>query len=151
MQAVLPLLLERAEGERDRQGVSLRQAAQALQQAQATLGQLERFREDYLRRSPVAAGQALDAQRLMDWQRFVSRLDQALAMQRQELALRTHQEAQARQRLVQAQQRLMSLQALGRRWSQQQQARLDRCLQAEADAFAARAVRADLFGFGDAR
>ena len=151
MQAVLPLLLERAEGERDGEGVSLRQAAQALQQALATLGQLERFREDYLRRSPVAAGQALDAQRLVDWQRFVSRLDQAIALQRQEITIRTHQEAQARQRLVQAQQRLMSLQALGQRWARQQQARMDRRLQAEADAFAARATRADLFGFGEAR
>jgi flagellar protein FliJ len=146
MRAVLPTLIERAQADCSRHATAVQQCSQALQQAQATLAQLDRFRDDYLGRSPVLCGQAVGGQRLADWQRFVSRLDDAIGLQRQELEIRQHQQAQALALLGQAHRRLMSFEALARRAAQQQQLRQDRRAQAETDEFASRARCAELFG-----
>jgi flagellar protein FliJ len=146
MQAVLPVLIERALSERDRTAMTSRQCAQALEQAHATLGQLERFREDYLRRSPVLAGQSIQAERLAEWQLFVSRLDHAIALQRQEIQIREHQQAHAQAQLGHAQRRLLSFEALAGRAARQHQLRQDRYAQKESDEFAARARRVEWLG-----
>jgi flagellar protein FliJ len=146
MQAVLPILIDRAQAERDRTAVASRQCAQALAQAHATLGQLERFREDYLRRSPVLAGHSFQAERLGEWQLFVSRLDHAIGLQRHEIQIREHQQAHAQAQLGHAQRRLLSFDTLARAAARQHQLRQDRYAQKESDEFAARAGRAQWLG-----
>lgn len=142
MQASLPLLIDRARTSRDEQSLRARRATQALHQAQATLQQLEGFRADYLRRSPATSGQAIHTDGLQDWQRFVSRLDEAVALQRQEIEIRRHQDAEGQRLLLDAQRRLMAFEALAARQRAERERKAQRQAQHEADEFAARATRA---------
>ncbi len=141
MKAVLPLLIERAREARDQLAVQSRQAAQAAQQAHATREQLERFRADYLGRAPGRAGQPATADQLQDFQRFVTRLDQAISLQAQEIAIREQQAAQAQLRLADGQRRLTAFQALDTRQQAALAQRQYRAAQRESDEFAARATR----------
>lgn len=140
MKAVLPLLIERARQARDQLAVQSRQAAQRVQQAAATREQLESFRQDYLRRAPGRAGQPTTADGLQDWQRFVTRLDQAIALQVQDLAIRQQQAEHAQVRLAEGQRRLTAFQALDTRQHAAQSQREQRAAQRDSDEFAARAT-----------
>ncbi|HZY19159.1 MAG TPA: flagellar export protein FliJ [Ramlibacter sp.] len=140
MQHVLPLLIEQAQAARDQQSVRLKQAQQAVQQAQATLQRLLEFRAECLSRSPAATLGRGDGGQLADYQRFVSRLDEAIAMQRREAQAREGVVGQQQQLLVQCQQRMLAFETLSRRQAQQRDRREQRRGQREADEFAARAV-----------
>ena len=137
---VLPHLIEQATQDRDREAARLQQAQRAVQQASATLERLRVFRLECLARSPAASHGRGDGATLADYQRFVSRLDEAIAMQGQEVAQRDQLAAQQQQRLVAAQQRLLAFDALQRRQLQQRHLRDQRREQRAADEFAARAL-----------
>ena len=139
MDQVLPLLIDSAEAARDRRAGALRQAQQAVQQAQDTLLRLRQFRADCLARSAGGSLGRADAQSLGDYQRFVGRLDQAIVMQQQEMMLRESRVAAAQQQLMQCQQKLLALQTLVQRRARQREAAATRREQREADEFAARA------------
>ena len=115
MNKLLPLLINRAEIARDRQAALAREAANAALQTQATLVRLEDFRGESLDRSPASLGSHADAQALGDYQRFVSRLDDAIAMQRQECQRREERSAAGQQRLIEEQRKLMAFETLLRR------------------------------------
>jgi flagellar FliJ protein len=141
---VLPQLIEQATQGRDREAARLQQAQRTVQQARSTLERLQAFRLECLARSPAASHGRGDGATLADYQRFVSRLDEAIVMQGHELAQREQQAAQQQQRLVAAQQRLLAFDTLKRRQLQQRHAREQRREQRAADEFAARAfVRAE--------
>jgi flagellar FliJ protein len=140
MQHVLPLLTAQATEARDREAARLTQLRQSHAQAQATLQRLEAFRLECLARSPSAMGGRGDCDSLAGYQKFVARLDEAIAMQRQETTLRWQQAEAQQLRLVTAQQRLLAYQALAARnatRAAQKEAKRD---QRMADEFAARAT-----------
>ena len=141
MDQVLPLLIESAEAARDRQAGALRQAQQAVQQAQDTLARLRQFRADCLARSAGGSLGRADAQSLGDYQRFVARLDQAIVMQQHEAQLRESRVVAAQQQLMQCQQKLLAFQTLTQRRARQREAVATRREQREADEFAARAFQ----------
>ncbi len=141
MKQALPLLIERAREARDQLSAAARAATLSLQQAQATLDQLTAFRADYLHRSPTATVGGFSADRLHDWQRFMTRLDEALAMQGEDCERRRQVEAQRLQQLAEGQRRLMAFEALAARQAAERDRRQVRQAQRESDEFAARAIR----------
>jgi flagellar FliJ protein len=139
MQQVLPLLIEQARAARDQQAARLRQAQGGVQQARATLERLQAFRLECLACSPAATLGRADGAGLADSQRFVTRLDDAIASQQDEVARHQSAAAQQQQVLQQAQQRLLAFDTLSRRYAQQRATRELRRDQRQADEFAARA------------
>lgn len=136
----LPLsLLQGARDARDACALEVRQAAQALAQADATLGQLRDFQGHLLGRCPTRSLAPLSASALPDWQAFYAGLHRALAQQSGEAQGRGAQHAQAQARLAKAQTRLMALEALEARHSAVQALQVQRRAQRECDEFAARA------------
>ena len=141
MKEALPLLIERAREARDRLAAAARAAALDVQQADATLQHLATFRADYLRRSPTASVGGFSADRLHDWQRFMTRLDEALDLQRAECERRAQALAMRQQQLADGQRRLMAFEALAARQAAERQRRQARQAQRDSDEFAARATR----------
>jgi flagellar FliJ protein len=140
MQKVLPMLIDQARTVRDQQAARLQQAQGALQQAQGTLERLHAFRIECLARSPAAVLGRSDGAGLADYQRFVTRLDEAIAAQRQQAELRQAAMLKQQQVLQQAQQRLLAFDTLDRRYATQRAARELRHEQRQSDEFAARAT-----------
>ena len=138
---VMPLLIEQARKRRDEQSARVQAASQGVQQALGTLRQLQDFRADYLRRSPASAGQAMHVDRLQDFQRFLARLEQAIAQQRQEIERRQQVQAQAQHFLAEDQRRLMAFETLAARQAGERERLARRREQRETDEFAARAPR----------
>jgi flagellar protein FliJ len=141
MDHVLPVLIRNAVAARDRQQALSRVAAAAQRQAGVTLERLQQFRGDCLARSPAASQRAVDAQALIDYQHFVARLDDAIAMQGQECSRGAQRSEFARQQLLESQRRLMSFESLVKRRAQTQAAAQGRRDQRDTDEFAARAAR----------
>jgi flagellar protein FliJ len=149
MKHALPTLIETARTARDRQTTILAQAQLAASQAENTLERLGQFRSDYLGRAPAATRASSDGQTLAQYQLFFSRLDEALALQRQEVERRLARVALQQEQLVRCQQRLLAFEALARRRESERQMREARRQQSETDEFAARvAARAALENFG---
>lgn len=140
MKHALPLLLHSAASARDQQSAVLAQARQAQAQAQSTLERLREFRADCLARSAAGTLRGSDGAALRDYQRFVDRLDEAIAIQQHELARRAERVAGEQQRLQHCQQRVLAFEALQRREAQAAAARAQRREQRESDEFAARAI-----------
>lgn len=141
MEKVVPVLIDRARALRDRKSVITHQAQAVLEQSHATLERLQRFRGECLARSPGAAGVHAGAGVHGDYQRFIARLDDAIAMQRQESARRKGQHEAALLQLAQCQQRLLALETLMKRWALARDAKQGRAEQRASDEFAARAAR----------
>ncbi len=141
MKQALPLLIERAREARDQLSAAGPAATLAVQQAQATLQQLTAFRADYLQRSPTATVGGFSADRLHDWQRFMTRLDEALALQQEDIERRRRLEALRLQQLSEGQRRLMAFEALAARQAAERDRRQARQAQRDSDEFAARAIR----------
>ncbi|WP_298927190.1 flagellar export protein FliJ [uncultured Ramlibacter sp.] len=141
MDKVLPLLTDTALKARDKQTLMVRDAAVAVQQADATLRNLQQFRTELLARAPGSRGSPADAQSLLDHQAFVVRLDEAIAMQTLERLRRQERCDAEQQRLIEQQQRLMAFQTLARRRAASHQLKESRRAQSDSDEFAARASR----------
>lgn len=142
MDKILPFLIERAGGERDRQMRVARDAAHAAAQAAGTLARLEEFRVECLARAPGMTGHAATAQSLADFQNFVARLDQAISMQKMEAAQREMRREAAQRQLIERQQRVLAFETLSTRRGAAREAIAARKSQRESDEFAARAARA---------
>ncbi|MBC7604588.1 MAG: flagellar export protein FliJ [Ramlibacter sp.] len=140
MKHVLPSLIDTARKLRDRDAALLRQSQQVVQQATATMRRLDEFRTDCLQRSAAGTLGRADAQSLGDYQRFVARLDQAIAQQRGEVTRRSDAVRMQQDRLVHTQQRLLAFETLSRRYEKQREARDLRREQSMSDEFAARAL-----------
>jgi len=141
MDKVLPLLTDGALKARDQQAIMVREAAGAVQQAEATLAQLQAFRADLLARPPGTQGMPADPQALVDHQAFVVRLDEAIAMQAQEKRRRQERSDAEQQRLIEKQKRLMAFETLAKRRAATRQLKEARLAQRASDEFAARAAR----------
>lgn len=140
MQHVLPTLIESAQAVRDRQAAALRQAQQSVQQAGQTLARLREYRAECLARSAAGTLGRTQAQSLQDYQRFIGRLDEAIAMQEREAQRREAHAAAQLQLLLQSQQRLRAFETLAGRHVRARQAREQRLERRESDEFAARAA-----------
>lgn len=139
MQHALPLLIERARTARDQQSARLAQARQEQDRAQATLQRLQDFRRECLARNPVHRGRT-DADSLEDHLRFLGTLDQAMAQQQQQLALRERHCADQQAQLQQLQQRLLAFETLARRQADAKARQAARQEQRATDDFAALAA-----------
>lgn len=140
MDKVLPLLTEGALTARDRQAAATRDAAAAVRQAEVTLERLTGFRAELLARAPGARASA-DTQSLVDHQRFVARLDEAIAMQLQERGRRLERANTAQQQLIDRQKRLMAFETLSTRRARVRAVKETRRDQRDSDEHAARASR----------
>lgn len=141
MDQVLPLLIGQAQVRRDQTAALACDAALASRQGQATLEQLRQFHGDCLTRSPGAGGGHADGQSLIDYQNFVSRLDEAITLQLQECQRRQERAAARQEQLLESQQRLMAFEALAQRRAAARSAKDSRAQQRDADEFGARAAR----------
>ncbi len=135
----LPLLIERAQEERDRVAAQAHQALQSMRQALGTLERLLQYRQECIARSPATRGRA-DGQMLCDYQRFVSRLDEAVSMQKLECRHREERSATMQHELVQSQQRLTAYTTLAGRIARTALQKETRKAQVASDEFAARAA-----------
>lgn len=140
MKNILPLLIERAEQLRDRHVAEAQETVATLRTAQSVLQRLDEFRVEFLARSPAATGAHADGQALQDYQRFVGRLDEAIAQQRLECDRRQQRNDAAQRLLLDSQRRVVALQSWKRREAHAEANRESRKLQREADEFAARAA-----------
>lgn len=138
MKHALPALIETARSARDRETAILVQTQHAAGQAQATMQRLAQYRTEYLARSPAATGAPSDAQSLAQYQLFFTRLDEAIAMQHQEIEWRTARVVSQQAVLLRCQQRLLAFETLARRQELERQAAEMRRQQIETDEFAAR-------------
>jgi flagellar FliJ protein len=139
MRHALPLLISTAEAARDQQAAALARAREAVRQAEATQQRLRDFRAECLARSAAGRVGSGDASSLQVYQQFVTRLDEAIALQQGELAQRARRAGEQQLHLQRAQQKLLAFQALQRRDEGQRRAREQRREQRDADEFAARA------------
>lgn len=138
MKHALPALIDTARSARDRETAILVQVQHAAAQAQSTLQRLAQYRTEYLARSPAATGAPSDAQSLAQYQLFFSRLDEAIALQHQEIERRAARVASQQAVLQRCQQRLLAFETLARRREMERQASELRRQQNETDEFAAR-------------
>lgn len=146
MNQVLELLVERAEGARDQATRQAQEARKAAQMVEGTLDRLQLYRSECLARSPTMRTTGADAQSLRDYQQFVSRLDEAIQVQKNECVFRQSLVEGAQRHLLQAQQRLMALQTLVKRRVSVATAKDARRAQAASDEFAALAGQRSLQG-----
>lgn len=146
MKHALPRLIETAEAARDQASAALAQVRQAVAQAATTLQRLQDFRAECLSRSAAGTLGATDGAGLQGYQRFVGRLDEAIALQQQEVRRREARVQEQQLRLQECQRKLMAFQALQRREADAANARAQRREQREADEFAARAFGRSLGG-----
>lgn len=140
MRHALPFLIQTATAARDQQVAAQARAQQALRQAETTLQRLYDFRADCLARSPAGRLGGATGGALQDYQRFVTRLDEAIALQDQERGLRVLRLTEQQQRVLRSQQRLLALEALKRRDGVERMQREARREQRETDAFASLAA-----------
>ena len=143
MKHVLPLLIERAQAQRDRQAAAARQARQSAAQAESTLQRLGEFRGECLSRSAAAQLGRADGASLAGYQVFVGRLDAAIGLQAREATLRAGHADDQQQRLLQQQRRVLAFEALARRDTLERSRREQRRDQRTTDDFAARAAAPD--------
>ncbi|MBL0421454.1 flagellar export protein FliJ [Ramlibacter sp. AW1] len=141
MQASLAVIIERSREARDQRVSQAHAAGMAVQQAQAVLQQLQGYRLDYLRRSPSAPGLRVRVEQLVEFQRFVAKLDEAIGLQGQELALRRQRELESQRLLAEAQRRLLAFEALLARHADERARLARRREQRDTDEFAAQAAR----------
>lgn len=140
MKHVLPMLIRSAQEARDAEAARLVQAQSQHAQQCATLARLREFRQDCIARSAAATLGHTRGEQLADYQRFMLRLDDAIAQQT-EVTRRCERAAeQQQQRLVATQQRLLAFETLSRREAQREAERENRRSQREIDEFASRAA-----------
>ncbi len=137
----LPFLLAQARELRDTRSRTVREAAQAWQQAQATLDQLQAFRSQFIARSPNLHTGCQGTGGMGDWHRFAQGLAQAMTQQEAQAEGHRQRHAQCQDRLSEAQARVLALEALEARRAAAQARVQERRLQRECDEFAARAAR----------
>ena len=139
MDAVLPVLISRAEATRDTEAARAQQAAMAVRQAHDTLRRLGEFRDELIGRSAAATLGRTDTDALAGYQVFMTRLGDAMSQQTREATRREQALASQQARLVEAQQRVLALQTLVRRRAATRDAKQARIEQRNTDDFAARA------------
>lgn len=140
MDHILPTLIEGATANRDKESARLRQFVQALRQSEATLERLQAFRVECLARSPAGSLGRGDAMSLQGYQTFMTRLDQALGLQGQDLVRRRQAVAMQQERLNASQQKLLAFETLVKRRAAVRAQKQSRLEQRECDEFAARAL-----------
>jgi len=114
--ARLAPVVEMAE-EAERKAVQrLGQFQQQVTQAQAKLGELERFREDYQQQWINRGGQGVNGSWLLNYQRFLGQLETAMNQQRQSLTWHQNNLNNARQVWQQAYARVEGLRKLVQRY-----------------------------------
>ena len=139
MKRALPILIAAARSGRDQQSARLARARQALAHAGTTMARLQEFRAGYLARSAASTLRGSDAAALQDYQHFIDRLDEAIALQAREMRGREADAAQEELALLQRQKRLLAFEALLQRQVDAAAAQAHRREQREADEFAASA------------
>ncbi len=113
----------------DQAATVVAQCLHELEAARAQLCELEQFRHDYARRQDVATS----AGDLLNRQRFVARIDAAIAQQRDEIEHKSQQLAAARAGWIESRSRSSALDTVTDRYRRREQAGAERAEQAVAD------------------
>lgn len=135
MQALIQLLDHERRG-RDAALLSLRDAEGFVDAADSQAQQLEAYRSEYVERWSARFRQPGSATLLQCYQGFMQRLEQAIAQQRNAVALAQARLAQARRTLTDNERRVASMEKLIERRSQQEQRRTARREQSHSDEIA---------------
>lgn len=101
-----------------------------LDQAQAQLGELERFRAEYAR---AGGGASVSVAELLNRQQFVQRIDQAIVQQRRDIERHQRRLAEAQSTWLQTRNRAAALDSVTRRYREQEQRAEDRMDQEAVD------------------
>lgn len=133
MNPSLTALLQHAENQRDEALASLLQAEAANRRARAQLEQLQSYHAEYAAGAPALRGAVTSIERLRSHHAFMQRLDQALEMQRAQMAHSNAQVAQRRQLLLERETRVASVRKLQERRDAQTQRSLARHEQSLSD------------------
>lgn len=137
-QRLAPVIQMAEDTERDAVG-KLAKQQQLLQQAEQQLTGLEQYRNDY-QQQWISRGQAgVTGEWLMNYQRFLSQLETAIAQQRKSIQWHSQNVDKAREQWRQAYTRLEGLKKLVQRYHEQARQRADRQEQKAMDEMAARA------------
>ncbi|HET7358795.1 MAG TPA: flagellar export protein FliJ [Rhodanobacteraceae bacterium] len=109
--------------------------------AETQLRELEQFRRDYAQGLATAGTSATCAADLLNRQRFVARIDAAIAQQHAQVQEKQRQLAAARAGWIQSRGRSSALDTVTERYRSREQARAERAEQAAADERAQRPSR----------
>ena len=118
--------------------VQLARAQGQLTQAEVKLGELERYRSDYQQQWLQSGRQGVSGQWLMNYQRFLSQLEQAISQQAQALAWHQGVVDKARQQWQERYARLEGLRKLVQRYRDEARLAEDKREQKQLDELAQR-------------
>lgn len=118
--------------------VQLAQAQAQLKAAEVKLGDLERYRSDYQQQWLVAGQQGVSGQWLMNYQRFLSQLEQAIAQQAQAVTWHQGVVGKARAQWQERYTRLEGLRKLVQRYRDEARLAEDKREQKQLDELAQR-------------
>jgi flagellar FliJ protein len=136
----LQLLLERAEEERDAAQARALQAAEMARRLARQAEQLLVYRDEYRRRSPALAVRGTTMELLRYHRDFMQRLEQAIALQRQQLEATEREAAALRETLLAHETRVASVRKLIERRLKELNQRVARIEQRHSDEAATRAA-----------
>jgi flagellar FliJ protein len=112
MSAALTTLLELAQRQRDEALSALLRAEEAVRRLRLQSDQLTAYRDDYRGRNPAMGGRSAPIELLRGHEAFMARLQQAMALQQQQLQSAEAHTAQARAALLALETRVASVRKL---------------------------------------
>lgn len=118
--------------------VQLAQAQAQLKSAEVKLGELERYRSDYQQQWLASGQQGVSGQWLMNYQRFLSQLEQAIGQQHQAVSWQQGVVGKARQQWQERYARLEGLRKLVQRYRDEARLAEDKREQKQLDELAQR-------------
>jgi len=135
-QQQIRFLVERAQKESDAKVQQLAQARNSLASAEAKLGLLSRYREDYQTQLGVTVSQGTNGDQLRNFQRFIGNIAQAIDQQTREVERRRVVVQRTESAWRETQRRLQSYRTLAERAASQTRLKEERKQQKENDEFA---------------
>ncbi len=136
--------VQRISDDRERKAAQLLgECRSTLQAQQQKLEELERYRKDYYRQYEQAGSAGLTAAKLMDLQRFLASLNQAVEQQKNAVSMAEHDCQQQESRWLQARSKSLAVDKVAERMREDERLQHQRREQKESDEFAQRPRRKD--------
>lgn len=118
--SALPILIDLSKNSADQAAKELQELAQARTQADSQLEMLQSYRQDYVLRMQQAGSTGLSASNYHNFRRFISTLDDAIALQNKSIKQLEIKLDGQRQNWLQEKRRLNSYETLRERYHSQQ-------------------------------
>lgn len=133
--------VQRISGDRERQAAQvLGESRSALEAQRQKLSELEQYRHDYYRQYEQAGSSGISAAKLMQLQRFLASLNQAIEQQKRSVEMAEHHCQQQESRWLQARSKAKAVDKVAERLSEDERLLRQRREQKESDEFAQRAT-----------